>query len=70
MPTQYNKYTYDNNTHKTTTIQTANQLSTITQKKLKTSNKTHEANQNTKRTEGKNTQAESNIQARGIYFPM
>ena len=56
IPTQCNKYTKDNNTHNTTTtIHTVNQqqLHVI---QLKTSNKTHETNQNTTCTEGKNTQ--------------
>ena len=58
MPTQYNKYTQDdNNTHKiTTTIHTANQQQ-LHKRQLKTSNNTHETKQNTTCTKGKNTQA-------------
>ena len=44
--TQYNQYTQDNNTHKTTTtIHTVNQQQLYT-RQLKTSNSTHEKNQN------------------------
>ena len=42
MPTQYNKYTQDNNTNKaTTTIHTVNQQQ-LHKRQLETSNKTHE----------------------------
>ena len=48
MPTQYNKYAYDNNTHKTTTtIHKVNQQQ-LHKRQLKTSNKTHETNSENK----------------------
>jgi len=56
MPTQYKKYTLDNNTNKTTiTIHTVNQQQ-LHRSQLKTSNRPPETSYNTACTKGKNTQ--------------
>jgi len=61
MPTQYNKYTQDNNTHKsTTTIHTVNQQQ-LPKRQLKTSNKTPETNYSTTCTKGKMPKLDSTV---------